>query len=433
MQILQIIPGSGNSFYCGNCLRDSKYVHALRALGHDVVKVPMYLPLFTNGEEEATVPVFYGAVNIFLKQLWPAFGRAPGWVERLLNSRPVLNLAANMAGSTRAGGLEEMTISMLMGEHGRQASDLDEMIDWIKRHFRPDVIHLSNALLLGLAHRIKEELGTPVVCSLQDEDVWVDAMDLEAGQRVWDLMAEKAEHVDTFLAVSDHYRRQIQPRMRIPEGKLQHLHLGIDLLDYDFAPVTHKPKSIGFLSRLCLENGLDILIDAFIELKKNPQTATTRLILNGGHTRDDAGFIKTQKKKLKKAGLLHEVDFQKDFSEAGRKQFFDQVAVLSVPVPKGEAFGLYLLEAMASGVPVVQPHVGAFPEIISISGGGMTYRPNHPDSLAKALEEVLFDEEKLHRFSEQGRKGVETHFHIHEQARMMVGVYEGIGRQELFR
>ena len=83
MQILQIIPGSGNSFYCGNCLRDSKYVHALRALGHDVVKVPMYLPLFTNGEEEAPVPVFYGAVNIFLKQLWPAFVRAPGWWERI--------------------------------------------------------------------------------------------------------------------------------------------------------------------------------------------------------------------------------------------------------------------------------------------------------------------------------------------------------------
>lgn len=431
MQILQIIPGSGNSFYCGNCLRDSKYVHALRAVGHDVIKIPMYLPLFTNGEEETNIPVFYGAVNIFLKQIWPAFGRAPGWVERLLNSRPMLKLAANMAGSTRAGGLEEMTISMLMGEHGRQAGDLEEMIDWIRQHFRPDVIHLSNALLLGLAHRIKEELNVPVVCSLQDEDVWVDAMDAEAGQRVWDLMAEKAEHVDTFLAVSDHYRRQIQPHMRIPEGKLQHLHLGIDLLDYDFVPVTHKPKNIGFLSRLCPENGLDILINAFIELKKSPQAVATRLILNGGHTRDDVHFIKMQKRKLNRAGLLHQVLFQKDFSEAGRKQFFDQVAVLSVPVPKGEAFGLYLLEAMASGVPVVQPHLGAFPEIISISGGGMTYQPNRPDNLAEALEEVLFDEEKLHRFSEQGRKGVETHFHIHEQARKMVGVYEGIARQEL--
>ena len=45
MKIVHIIPGTGGAFYCGNCLRDSHLVKALRTIGHDVIKVPMYLPL----------------------------------------------------------------------------------------------------------------------------------------------------------------------------------------------------------------------------------------------------------------------------------------------------------------------------------------------------------------------------------------------------
>lgn len=376
MQIIHIIPGSGNSFYCGNCLRDSKYVHALRALGHDVIKIPMYLPLFAEENDRADMPVFYGAISIYLKQLWPIFQQAPAWIDGLLNSKPILKLASGMAGSTRAKGLEEMTISMLLGEDGKQEAELNHMVDWIQQHCQPDVIHLSNALLLGLAHQIKEKLQVPIICSLQDEDVWVDVMNPQASQEVWNLMAEKAAWVDQFIAVSGYYRKQMQSRMNIPENKLQHLHLGIDLFDYDYVPASQKPKHIGFLSRLCPENGLDILIDAFIQLHKDAKAAQTKLILCGGNTRDDTCFIKAQKRKLQDVGLLEKTIFHEDFSENGRKQFFNQIAVLSVPVPKGEAFGMYLLEAMASGIPVVQPHLGAFPEIIATSSGGLTYQPN---------------------------------------------------------
>ncbi|MCO6477410.1 MAG: glycosyltransferase family 4 protein [Phaeodactylibacter sp.] len=426
MQIIHIIPGSGGSFYCGNCLRDSKYVHALRSMQHDVVKIPMYLPLFADEHDLNDIPVFYGAISIYLKQLWPALRRAPSWLNRMLDSKPALKVASRMAGSTRAAGLEEMTVSMLLGEDGGQEGELNHLVDWIGRYCRPDIIHLSNALLLGLAHRIREKLNVPVICSLQDEDTWVDVMRPEAQREVWGLMSRKASHVDAFLSVSDHYTRLMRERLNLPQDKVWSLHLGVEPLDYEFTPAPRKPGNIGFLSRMSRDNGLDILVDAFIELKKAPEAADTQLVISGGYTRDDAGFVKAQKRKLRRAGLLHQVDFHEDFEGEGRKAFFRKVAVLSVPVRNGEAFGLYLLEALASGTPVVQPRLGAFPEIIATSGGGITYEPNRPERLAAALKEVLFGPQQLARLSENGRQGIERHFHLNEQASKMIGIYEHV-------
>ena len=204
MKIVQIIPGSGGSFYCGNCLRDSKYVVALREQGHEVIKIPMYLPIFSDEHDIEDIPVFYGAVSIYLKQLYPLFRRAPAWVDRILNSKPMLSMAASMAGSTDAKGLEEMTVSMLLGEDGKQNEELERLVDWIGEHCHPDVIHISNALLLGLAHRLKERFNVPVVCSLQDEDVWVDVMTDKYRHEVWDLMSERGEIIDAFISVSDY-------------------------------------------------------------------------------------------------------------------------------------------------------------------------------------------------------------------------------------
>ncbi|HPR62516.1 MAG TPA: glycosyltransferase family 4 protein, partial [Prolixibacteraceae bacterium] len=225
LNIIHIIPGSGGSFYCGNCLRDSKYVDSLKKLGHKVVKVPMYLPLFSDEHDLEDIPVFYGAISIYLKQLYPIFRHAPAWFDRMLNSKPMMKLAAGMAGSTNAKGLEEMTISMLLGEEGAQKEELDKMVDWIAEHCQPDVIHLSNALLLGLAKRIKQKLNVKVVCSLQDEDVWVEPMKPSAREHVWKLMAEKAKDVDAFIAVSDYFAGCAKKWMNLPDEKVHTVHL----------------------------------------------------------------------------------------------------------------------------------------------------------------------------------------------------------------
>ncbi|HET6559497.1 MAG TPA: glycosyltransferase family 4 protein, partial [Prolixibacteraceae bacterium] len=373
MKIAQIIPGSGGSFYCGNCMRDSKYLKALKDLGHQVIKVPLYLPIFDDAHDLDEVPVFYGAVNLYLKQQFPVFRHMPAFVEHALDSKSVLNMAARKAGSTRATGLEQMTISMLLGEEGGQKAELDRLVDWLANEAKPDVVHLSNALLLGLARQIKKRMNIPVICSLQDEDVGVDAMPEKYRKEVWDLMSRRGEDVDAFISVSDYFATEIHNRMTIRQDNMHTVHLGVDTSDYSPKDITKKEPVIGYLSRMCEENGLAVLVDAFILLRRSAEFASVKLKITGGKTGDDQHFIKEQKKKILKAGLTNDVFWVEEFEGQERQKFFDSVRLLSVPVLHGEAFGLYHLEAMASGIPMVQPALGAFPEVINISGGGMVY------------------------------------------------------------
>ncbi len=425
MNIMHIIPGSGGSFYCGNCLRDSKYVQAMRKSDHRVRKLPMYLPLFADEHDlSREIPVFYGAISIYMKQLFPIFRKAPSWVDNALNSKPMLKLASKYAGSTRAKGLEEMTVSMLLGEEGQQKDELQRMVDWIVENCDPDVIHLSNALLLGLAQQLSERLDVPVVCSLQDEDVWVDVMKPSARDSVWKLMSNKAKHVTSFISVSDFYAGVMKDKMDIPDHKLSTVHIGVDPADYIFKPVSEKKRNIGYVSRMCFGNGLDILIDAFILLKKKEGFEDVGLVLTGGSTGDDRKYLSDIRGKLKEHGLQEQVEFHEEFEEEGLREYFEKVSMVSVPVRNGEAFGIYLLECMASGVPVVQPALGAFPEIVNLTEGGVIYEPNTPEVLAESLEELLNNPAELDRLSKAGREGVEKHFHIDIQARNMVTAYE---------
>ena len=424
MNIIQIIPGSGGSFYCGNCLRDSKYVDALRNQGHQVVKIPMYLPLFSDERDIGEIPIFYGAVALYLKQVYPIFRNMPVWMEKMLNSKPMMKLAGSMAGSTRAKGLEDMTISMLLGEQGQQKEELDQMVDWIVEHCKPDIIHISNALLLGLARRLKEKTGVPVVCSLQDEDVWVDAMQPQFQQKIWDLMHERSNDVDALVAVSNYFAQAMKNKMNLSPEKLHTFYLGVDPEEYDFISVKEKPRNVGYISRMCHENGFDIVVDAFIELKKQKGFEDVKLIATGGSTGDDTKFIKEQRRKLKVADLEDAFEIIPEFEGDERHEFFKKVVLVSVPVRIGEAFGMYLLESMASGIPVVQPALGAFPEIIEVSGGGVTYTPNTPMKLSEAWTELLNNPEKLEKLSLDGWQGTKEKFNIHNHAAEIIGLYE---------
>jgi len=426
MQVIHIVPGTGGSFYCGNCLRDSTYVQALRKEGIDALKIPMYLPIFSDEHDLSDIPVFYGAISLYLKHKYPILKKAPAWFDKILNSGLALKFAAKMSGSTRAHGLEDMTISMLLGEQGGQKEELDKMVDWIAEHCKADVIHLSNALLIGLAKKFQEKLDVLVVCSLQDEDVWVNAMDDHFRKKTWDLMSKRAEDVDAFFAVSEFYAGVMKEQMSIPDSKLYTSYISVDPEEYTYINSSEKEFTIGYISRMCEENGLEVLVDAFILFKKIPGGEDVKLIITGGSTGDDQVFLKRIRKKMSDAGIMEDVIFHKDFENEGRHEFFSKVSLISVPVLEGEAFGMYLLEAMASGVPVVQPALGAFPEIINLSEGGVIYEPNKPEELAKALEDLHKNAEKLSSLSKKARGGIIQHFSIHDQASRMMKFYKRI-------
>ena len=426
MKIVTIVPGFGGSFYCGNCLRDSVFVNTLKAMGHDSVMLPIYLPLTYNNHETGQIPVFYGAVNIYLKQNFKLLRHMPAWLHRFFDSGPILKYAAHKAGSTRAAGLEEMTISMLQGVDGFQAEELQQLIDYLKYQEKPDVIHLSNSLLLGLAKKIHEELTIPVVCSLQDEDVWIDAMVPVYRQKLWDLMAEKGLEVDAFVGVSSYFGNWMKEKLQIPDSKMHIVSIGIDPEQYKVFIPNLDPPTIGYLSRICEDNGFEVLVDAFILLKNNPSYRNARLRVTGGMTGDDTHFVKKQVKKLKRKGYHKDVEFMENFRPDDLHHFFHGLSVVSVPVLKGEAFGLYQLEALASGIPVVQPALGAFPEIAETTGGGLIYQPNTPSALANALAELFSNPEKLQDMSIEGRRAIITKYNTRTLTEKMIIVYKNV-------
>ncbi|MCX6232419.1 MAG: glycosyltransferase family 4 protein [Bacteroidetes bacterium] len=424
MKITYIVPGFGGSFYCGNCLRDSAFSRALKTQGHNSVTLPLYLPhSIEEFAHQTDVPVFYGAVNIYLKQNFKLFRKMPRWLYDFFNSPFILKFAASKSGSTRAEGLEEMTISMLKGDEGYQQEELDQLIYFLKHHEKPDVVHLSNALLMGLAAKIRKELNVPVFCTLQDEDVWINAMSEAYKPKLWQLMSEKAGDIDAFIAVSSYFKNIMQDYMHIPDEKMHIIPLGVDPEAYTVQQPANA-FAVGYLSRLHWENGLEIVVDAFIKLKARPGFEKLKLILTGGKTADDNQFIHQQHKKLKRNQFYHDVEFIDDFRTAVLPDFFSKISLLSVPVIKGEAFGLYLLEAMASGIPVVQPDISAFPEIVATSGGGAVYAPNTAEALADKWAEVLLNETQLKAMSLNARKAVEETYNLKSSTEKLLVIYQ---------
>ena len=423
MKIAYVIPGTGGAFYCENCVRDLSLAKGLVALGHEVCMVSMYLPAMPDEPHPVKEsPVFYGAVRLYLEHRWPALQRLPFGMRKMLDSGPLLALAARRAGSTRASGLEELTVDMLRGETGTQAAELDRVVQWLGRNVQPDVVHLSNALLLGLAPRMRTELGAQVVCSLQDEASWIDTMPGDYPARVWDLMAQRAADV-TCVAVSQYYADLVRPRMRLEEGRLHVVPLGVDTELFHPAPTPPEVPTIGYLSRLHEELGLGVLVDAFIALKRDPAFRSLRLRLAGGSTPEDSRFIAEIRRSLRREGVLQDVDFVEEFDPARRAGFLRTLTLLSVPIPGGEAFGLFQLEAMASGVPVVQPAVGGFPEVAGLTGGSLVYEPSDTGALVTALRRLLSDETGRKTLAQEGLTSVRNRFTIRQMAERVSDVY----------
>ncbi|MFA7160228.1 MAG: glycosyltransferase family 4 protein [Kiritimatiellia bacterium] len=425
MKIVHIVPGSGDTFYCQNCMRDRDLIRALRALGHDVILAPMYLPMFLDGDDISSgAPVFYGAVGVYLAQKLPWLGSAPPWMRRLMDSRSFLGWIAKKAGTTRASGLEDMTLSVLKGESGGQSGELDRLVAWLKNEIKPDVVHLSNALLLGLAKRIRLELGVPVVCTLQDEDTWVNTMESGAAAEAWRIMAGRSDDVAAFVSVSRYYKGIIRARMQIADEKVHVIPIGINHAGCEETPLDENRPAIGYLSRMSEALGLGVLAEAFAAIKANGRIANLKLKIMGGYTPDDRPFLARLRHTLAQKGIAPDVEFCSSFDKASRLEFLRSLSVLSVPVRRPEAFGLFILEALASGVPVVQPAIGAAPELVEATGGGVCYEPNDAEALARELEGLLLDPARARRLGRAGRDVVLRDFTVQKMADRMQEVYQ---------
>lgn len=411
MNIVQITPGAGG-MYCGNCFRDNALVHELRARGHPTLMIPLYLPMtLDEANESEGTPIFFSGINVYLEQLFPLFAKAPNWLRKPLASPALLKWAAGRAAKTRAQDLGELTHSIIRGENGNQAKELEELIAWLKANHRPDVICLSNALLAGLARNLKQQLQVPVVCMLQGEDSFLDSLPEPHRSQTWNALAERCADIDSFIAPSNYFGRLMTSRLGLTPHRVHVVYNGINLEGFEPALNPPQPPVIGYFARMCREKGLHILVEAFIRIKKRNKIPNLKLLIGGGLGPADEAFVSEIKDLLRRNELLQSVEFFPNVTREEKQQFFRKLSIFSVPALYGEAFGLYLLEAWASGIPVVQPRHAAFPELLELSGAGVIVDPD-PGSISAELESILDDPARLVALRNRARHAAEARFSV---------------------
>ncbi len=424
MKIVYLITGSGGSFYCGNCYRDMLYVRAIRKVpGIKASAIPLYLPpdKTTSSESGFDKNVFFGAISMFLREKIPFLRNMPAFFDKFLDSKLFLRFAAKQAGTTSTEGYEELTISMIEGDNAFRKAEVDRLVRYLIKDGKPDVIHLSNALILGIARQLKKRIDVKVVCSLLNEDDWIDDMEEPFRSRAWQMIAKESGYVDMFITPSNYYRELFKSKTGLKGENVHVIPLGFDPEKEEVSRTEREPSSIGFFSRVNNYNGFDKLVDAFIEMKKQDQIPGLSLKICGGYTGVDKEFISAQIRKIRENKLEKSVKIYPEFEGDKKLEFFRDVDVISVPVRKYDGYGLYLLEANASGIPVVQPATGAFPEIVERTGGGIIYSPDTVSELADNLTKLLKDRKKLASLGEMGSRMVRQELSL---ARMSAGLAE---------
>ncbi|MEM7050310.1 MAG: glycosyltransferase family 4 protein [Acidobacteriota bacterium] len=424
MRIAYIAAGAAG-MYCGSCLHDNTLAAALIEAGHEVALLPIYTPLRTDEDDVSADRVFYGAVNVYLQQKSRFFRRMPAFVERWLDNRGLLNQVSKLSSSTDAGELGELTLSVLQGEDGRQAKELQKLVDWLQ-DYQPDLVQLTNALLLGMAPAMRQALGVPVICGLTGEDLFLDYLPESWRQRVSDELRRRAGDADAYVATSRYYTEELKERLALPPENTFVVPLGIRLSDVPDATERdpQAPPLIGYLARQCPEKGLDLLVEAFLKIAaKNP---APRLEVAGYVGPRDRPFVAGLEQRVADAGFADRVTFHGEVDRQGKLDLLSRLDIFSVPTVYREPKGLSVLEALAHGVPVVQPRHGAFPEIIQATGGGVLTDPGSVDDLVHGLERLLDSPNLRHELGRRGRDLVHRRFHAQAMAEETLAVYRAV-------
>lgn len=426
MRIAYVAAGAAD-MYCGSCLHDNTLAAALQRTGHEVALVPTYTPLRTDGEDVSLDRVFFGALNVYLQQKAAPFRRTPEALDRLLDRPNLIRRAARLGASTDPTELGDLALSILQGEDGFQAKELTKLTAWLRHDFRPDVVHLTNSMFAGFARTLKRELDVPVLCSLQGEDLFLDQLREPWKTRVRGVLRERARDVDAFQVHSRYYADHMAEYLGgVEPERMFVVPLGVPLAGHGAGREDRAdggPLVLGYLARICPEKGLHVLVDAF-RLLSTKMPGQIRLRVAGYLGERDRRYLQDLESRIAGWGLAGFYERVGEVDREGKIRFLQSLDLLSVPTTYREPKGLFVLEALASGVPVVQPRHGAFPELIEATGGGLLVDPESPEDLARGIEALLLDPEKRRDLGRRGREAVHERFNDGVEAVHTLQVYE---------
>lgn len=412
--------------YCGSCLRDNALAAELMAQGHRVTLVPVYTPTLTDEPNVSQEKVFFGGISVYLQQHSALFRRTPRFLDRLWDSPFALKLAAKGSIPTNPGFLGALTVSTLRAEAGFQRKEVRKLLDWLRSEPKPDVVSLPHSLMIGLAAPIKRALGCPVTCTLQGEDLFLDGLLEPWRTQALDLVRSSVGSVDLFLAVSDYYAGYMARYLQIPESQIRVAPIGVNLTGYEAGRRTLSPTfTIGYFARVAPEKGLHVLAEAYRRMRQSGALERSRLEVAGYLAPEHHAYLEEIELQMKLAGLGSEFRYRGVLTRDEKITFLRTLDVLSVPGTYAEPKGIYLLEAMANGVPVVQPRHGAFPEMLARTGGGLLAEPGDLDSLAEGILQIYRDRAYGEDLGRRGARGVREHYSAAEMARRTAEAFAG--------
>jgi glycosyltransferase involved in cell wall biosynthesis len=421
MRLLLLTAGAAE-MYCGSCMRDNALAAELIARGHEVTLLPFYTPTVTDEENVSRHErIFFGGLSMYLEQHLALFRHTPRLLDRLWDAPRMIKAFTGRSITIDPKMLGALTVSTLQGERGRQRKEIRKLLAFLAGEPKPDVVSVPYTLLISLVGPLKRALGCPVIVSLQGEDLFLDGMIEPYRTQAIDLIKEQVPEVDLFLAVSHYYADFMRGYLAIPAGRLRIAPIGISLKDLpEPAPLARDPFTIGFFARIAPEKGLHVLAESYRVLRQERDLPPSRLRAAGYLPPEHRSYLADIERQLKSWGLGDEFEYAGAPDRPGKFAFLRSLDVFSVPSPYHEPKGLYVLEAMAMGLPVVQPLYGAFPEIIGRTGGGLLAPSNSPAHLADRLLQIWRDPALAADLGRRGRAGVHAHYSVGKSADAML-------------
>jgi len=420
---IALITAGGAGMFCGSCMHDNTLARALIAAGHEVSLIPTYTPIRVDERDVSERRVFLGGINVYLDALVPLWRHLPRAAVRWLDSPGVIRLVSRFGISANARKLGRLTVALLEGDQGPEVREIEELVQFLGGRLKPDVVCFSNALLAGVLPRLRQAFSGRIFCLLQGDDIFLDDLVEPYRQQSIGLLRGQARLFDGFLVHSAYYRDYMAGYLELPREKMHIVPLGIDLKGHDGLPRQNasEPFTIGYLARICPEKGLHQLIEAFRMVHRvHPRTR----LLAAGYLgqRDKEYFAKLARDAADLGDAFRYIGSPPGHVE--KVDFLKSLDLLSVPTTYREPKGLYVLEALANGVPVVQPRHGAFPEILEATGGGLLVNAGDPADLARGLTELLMNSERRFGLARSGHAAVHSRFDPATMAAATVHAFE---------
>ncbi len=427
MKIVYLAAGAGG-MYCGSCLHDNTLVAAILSAGEDALLVPTYTPLRTDEESVSQRELFFGGINVYLQQKLPLFRRTPRFFDRLLDSPALVSWAARRGAGTDPARLGDLTVSILRGEDGNQRKEVLRLVEWLAHVARPDVLHLSNAMLLGMIYDLRRRLDVPIVCSLSGEDIFLEKLAAPHYSQARDELRRRAENVAALVALNRYYADYMADYLDVEPARIRVVPHGLNLSGY--APHGRERNAgtvtIGYFARICPDKGLHVLAEAFEHLAGDPTLPPLRLVSAGYLGPADRPYLTRIKTRLAERGLADRFAYLGEMDRAAKINFLQGLDIMSVPTVYRESKGISILEAWAAGVPVVVPAHGAFPEMLADTGGGLLCEPENPRSLAEQLRRLIVESSLASACGARAQQAVRERYHAVQMARQTLSIYHAV-------